>query len=267
MQPGSNTVSSAACAMAVMGKASIPGKVKTRLVPPLTADEAAQLNTAFLQEIIDNIDAAAREVDVSPWIAYGPAGTEEFFRALLPPRVGLLECAMPNFGDCLTFATETLLGRGYGSVCVINSDSPTLPTAVLIEAARILAVPGDRAALGPCLDGGYYLLGLKKPHRHMFERIDWSTERVFEQTRVRAAEIGLPLVLLEPWYDVDDITALRRLRDELLPTSPRAESAPINTARHARAALIRMLQIQGLAHRLADPGAQDLSASHDPEVG
>jgi rSAM/selenodomain-associated transferase 1 len=262
-----------------MGKASIPGKVKTRLVPPLTPDEAVQFNTAFLQDMVDNIEAAARQVDVSPCIAYGPAGSEDFFRALLPSRVSLLECALGNFGDCLYFTIDTLLERGFGSVCVLNSDSPTLPTAALIEAARALAAPGDRAVLGPCLDGGYYLLGLKQPHRHMFERIDWSTERVFDQTRERAAEIGLPLVLLDPWYDVDDITALRRLRDELLPaeppaeTAPRAppaqcsEAAPIHAARHARAALGRMLQEQGLAQRLAEPGAQRRSASHDAMAG
>lgn len=256
----------AACAIAVMGKASIPGKVKTRLVPPLTADEAVQFNTAFLQDIVDNIDAAAQHVDVSACIAYGPAGSEDFFRALLPSRVSLLECALPDFGDCLYFTIQTLLGRGHAAACVINSDSPTLPTAALIEAARILAPPGDRAVLGPCLDGGYYLLGLKRPHRRLFERIDWSTERVFDQTRERAAEIGLPLVLLEPWYDVDDVSALRRLREELLPTSPRADTAPIHGARHARAALARMLQAQGLAQRLADP-MEELSAPCNPVAG
>ena len=76
---------------------------------------------------------------------------------------------------------------------------------------------------------------------------------MFEQTRERAAEIGLPLVLLEPWYDVDDVSALRRLREELLPSSPQVQTSPIHAARHARAALARMLQAQGLAQRLADP--------------
>jgi uncharacterized protein len=266
MEAVCHTGSPAACAIAVMGKASISGKVKTRLVPPLTADEAVQFNTAFLQDIVDNIDAAGRHVDVSSCIAYGPAGSEDFFRALLPSRVSLLECALPDFGDCLHFTIETLLARGHASACVINSDSPTLPTAALIEAARILSLPGDRAVLGPCLDGGYYLLGVKRPHRHLFERIEWSTERVFDQTRERAREIGLPLVLLQPWYDVDDISALRRLREELLPSSPQAHASPIHGARHARAALARMLQTSGLAQRLADP-MQHLSAPGNPVAG
>jgi len=230
------------CAMAVMGKASIPGRAKTRLVPPLTYQEAALLNTAFLQDIVANIGAAASEIDVEPYVAYGPVGSEAFFREHLPSDVGLLESCLPNFGDCLYRVIETLLARGFASVCVINSDSPTLPTAQLIAAARQLAEPGDRAVIGPSLDGGYYLLGLKAAHRHLFEGIAWSTARVFEQTRQRAADLALPLVLLEPWYDVDDIATLRRLHDELSTPNVAApiDASPasaIYAARHARAAL------------------------------
>jgi len=226
-----------ACAMAVMGKASIPGRAKTRLVPPLTPEEAARLNTAFLQDIVANIRMAARAVAVQPYVAYGPIGSEAFFREHLAPDVGLLESCLPNFGDCLYLAIETLLARGFSSVCVINSDSPTLPTEQLIAAARHLAQPGDRAVLGPSLDGGYYLLGLKAPHRRLFEGIAWSTASVFEQTRQRAAQLRLPVVLLEPWYDVDDIESLRRLYAELSAPSGAVPAAGIYAAPHARAAL------------------------------
>lgn len=225
------------CAMAVMGKASIPGRVKTRLVPPLSPQEAARLNTAFLQDIVGNIGAAARKVAVRPFIAYGPAGSEAFFHEHLPADVGLLESCKPNFGDCLFLVIETLLGRGFDSVCVINADSPTLPTAQLIAAARYLAQDGDRAVVGPSLDGGYYLLGLKAPHRRLFEDIAWSTAAVLEQTKQRAAELALPLMLLEPWYDVDDFETLRRLHGELSAHPRPVTGAAIYAAPHARAAL------------------------------
>jgi rSAM/selenodomain-associated transferase 1 len=223
--------------MAVMGKASIPGRAKTRLVPPLTHQDAARLNTAFLQDIVANIEAAAREVEVQPYVAYGPIGSEAFFRQHLPADVGLLESCSPNFGETLYLVIETLLARGFRSVCVVNSDSPTLPTAQLIAAARQLAEPGDRAVLGPSLDGGYYLLGLKAPHRRLFEGIAWSTASVCEQTRQRAAELALPLVLLEPWYDVDDIATLRRLHGDLSAPSAPVSAAAGYAAPHARAAL------------------------------
>ena len=88
---------------------------------------------------------------------------------------------------------------------VLNSDSPTLPTAFLVETAEMLARPGERAVLGPSSDGGYYLLGLKTAHRRLFDDIAWSTERVAEQTLERAREIGLDVHMLPVWYDVDDI--------------------------------------------------------------
>jgi len=98
---------------------------------------------------------------------------------------------------------------------VLNADSPTLPTALLVETAAILARPGDRVVLGPSSDGGYYLLGLKAQHCRMFEHIDWSTERVAGQTLERAREIGLEVHTLPVWYDVDDMDDLRRLHAEL----------------------------------------------------
>jgi glycosyltransferase A (GT-A) superfamily protein (DUF2064 family) len=98
---------------------------------------------------------------------------------------------------------------------VLNADSPTLPTAFLVETAEALMRPGDRAVLGPSTDGGYYLLGLKAAHRRMFEDIDWSTERVAEQTLERAREIDLEIHTLPAWYDVDDLDDLRRLYGEV----------------------------------------------------
>ncbi len=122
---------------------------------------------------------------------------------------------LPNFGDCLLHTIGEIFARGHGSAVVLNSDSPTLPTALLVETATVLARPGDRAVLGPSNDGGYYLLGLKAAHRRMFEDIAWSTERVAEQTLERAREIGLEVHRLPVWYDVDDVAGLRRLYAEL----------------------------------------------------
>ena len=110
---------------------------------------------------------------------------------------------------------------------VLNSDSPTLPTALLNETAELLARPGDRAVLGPSSDGGYYLLGLKTAHRRMFEDIAWSTKRVDRQTRERAREIDLDVHVLPVWYDVDDVESLRRLHAELCrPEPPRPRPPP-----------------------------------------
>jgi rSAM/selenodomain-associated transferase 1 len=212
------------CGVAVMAKASAPGRTKTRLVPPLTFEEAAALNTAFLRDITDNLLLAARHAAIAGYAAYAPPGSEGFFNRVLPPAIGLVEASMPHFGDCLFRTIQEIFARGHGSAVVLNSDSPTLPTAFLVETAEMLARPGERAVLGPSSDGGYYLLGLKTAHRRLFDDIAWSTERVAGETLERAREIGLDVHILPVWYDVDDIEGLRRLAGEVCrPHSPGRE--------------------------------------------
>lgn len=223
--------------MAVMGKASAPGRTKTRLVPPLTAVDAAHLNTAFLQDIVGNLARAGRETPIAPYVAYGPAGSEAFFRACLPGELPLIECSLPNFGDCLSRAITVQLHRGHAAACVLNADSPTLPTRLLVQAARALAASNDGIVIGPSTDGGYYLLGVNRAHPRLFEAIEWSTPRVFEQTLQHAAELGLSATILETWYDVDDADGLCRLREDLAADGMSASATGLYEAPCTRAAL------------------------------
>ena len=170
------------CGIAVMAKASIPGCTKTRLVPPLTFEEAPQCNTAFLRDVADNILAASTRASIGGYVAYSPAHSRPFFEATLRCEVALIEACYPNFGDCLACAIARLLERGHLAAVVLNSDSPTLPTSLLVESAEVLARPGDRVVLGPALDGGYYLLGVKSEYHRLFQDIAWSTEHVAQQT-------------------------------------------------------------------------------------
>jgi hypothetical protein len=177
------------------------------------------MSAAFLRDITENL----REAAVPNYIAYAPLGEEHLFDGHLADGTLLVladgTAPAPDnvngFGRCLLHAIMSLLDAGYGAAGVLNSDSPTLPTEILAEAASLLNLPGDRAVLGPAYDGGYYFLGLKTAHAHMFADIAWSTADVANQTRQRAAEIGLELVELPTWYDVDDREALDRLMDAL----------------------------------------------------
>ena len=233
----------ASCGIAIMAKASAPGQTKTRLVPPLTFDEAAALNTAFLRDIAENVLQAARHGEIAGYVAFAPRGSEGFFRSILPPAIGLIDACLPTFGDCLLHTVEYVLARGHQSTVVLNSDSPTLPTALLVETAEALAPPGERAVLGPSSDGGYYLLGIKTVHRRLFEDIAWSTERVAEQTRERAREIKLDVQMLPVWYDVDDAEGLRRLRSEV--RGARFAKCPTDTREPNFPALIDRLWAHG----------------------
>jgi rSAM/selenodomain-associated transferase 1 len=220
MQPPPHTKD--LCAIGVMAKAPQPGRSKTRLCPPLSHDAAAALSAAFLRDVTENIALAAREAPIAGLIAFALAGSEKLFDGHLAHGTGMvladgsppMPAGVEGFGRCLLHAIQSMLADGYAAACVLNSDSPTLPTALLVQAAQALLRPGERAVLGPAEDGGYYLLGMTAAHAHLFAEIAWSTDNVAAATRMRAAELGLELVELAPWYDVDDHSSLARLLDE-----------------------------------------------------
>jgi rSAM/selenodomain-associated transferase 1 len=210
------------CAIGVMAKAPRPGFSKTRLCPPLLPNQAADLSAAFLRDITENIAMAARQASIAGYIAYAPAGQEARFDGHLAAGTGLLLAdgtppvpqGVQGFGRCLLHAIQTMLALGHRAAVVLNSDSPTLPTALLVQTALALAAEGERVVLGPADDGGYYLLGMQQAHAHLFADIAWSTDSVAAATRQRAAALGLTVVELPSWYDVDDHAALVRLGGE-----------------------------------------------------
>jgi uncharacterized protein len=213
------------CALAVMTKAPQAGRVKTRLVPPLTPEEAAELSKCFLRDTADAISKGCSRQPVgdegetaraSAIAVYTPIGAESAYADILQDDFSLLPQRGDKFGERLYCAVEDLFKCGFDSVCLIDSDSPTVSAEIFAEAVELLSASGDRVVLGPSDDGGYYLIGVKNPHRHLFDQIDWSTERVLDQTIQRATEIGLEAKLLPTGYDVDDAASLRRLCNELL---------------------------------------------------
>lgn len=211
--------------------------------------EARILSAAFIQDITANLALAAQDAPIAPYVAFAPAGSEALFEGLLQPGTGLvladgaIEAApgVVGFGLSLLHAMRALFARGFGGVCVLNSDSPTLPTAVLRDAARRLMAPMGEAVLGAAEDGGYYLLGLRTPHTEMFATIDWSTSDVAEATRARARDLGLRLEELPTWYDVDDAASLRRLLAEDLSSNPAPFEAPATRAALAALDVVRKL--------------------------
>ncbi len=229
-----------------MTKAPQAGRVKTRLIPPLTPEEAAELNRCFLRDTAiaissvcsgglrwPNADdtqllpgAQKAPPQCGPVAVYTPVGAESAYTDVLPADFSLLPQRGDEFGERLYFAVEDLFKCGFESVCLIDSDSPTVPAENFEQAVELLGRSEDRVVLGPSDDGGYYLIGMKKPYRHLFEEIDWSTERVLNQTMQRATEIGIEVKLLPTGYDIDDDASLHRLCNELLTDTTSADIAP-----------------------------------------
>jgi len=208
-------------ALVIMAKAPVSGAVKSRLVPPLTEDEAAALNRCFIRDVSASIEAAAAMVAAASdarftgMVAYSPVGMESAFDGLVPTSFQLIAQRGDGLTERLINVADDLFAAGYESVSMMNSDSPTIPASILAGAVTNLARSGDRIAIAGADDGGYCLIGLKRPHWRIFEDISWSTAAVFAQTLERVAELGLEAARMPSWYDVDDAASLRRLIGEL----------------------------------------------------
>jgi hypothetical protein len=213
-----------------MARMPVPGQVKTRLVPPLTHLAAARLYTGFLR---DTIDRLARINGVHPFVAYTPPAAEGFFSGIVPPGFSTLPQAGEDLGERLVNISEALFSRGATAVVLCDSDSSTLPGRYIGEAFRRLNEAD--VVIGPCDDGGYYLIGMRRHTPRLFAGIPWSSARVTQRTVEAAGRLDLSVSLLKPWYDVDTAADLDRLCREVA-ASPEDDAF----ARHTRRALVEI---------------------------
>jgi len=251
-------------AVVIMAKAPVTGAVKSRLVPPLTHDEAAALNRCFIRDVSASIEAAAAivaaesEARVAGVVAYAPVGMEASFDGLLPASFELIAQRGDDLTQRLINVANDLLGAGYESVTLMNSDSPTIPASIIAGAVATLARPRDRIVIAGADDGGYCLIGLKRPHWRIFEDIAWSTAAVLAQTLARAAKLGVEVTQMPSWYDVDDAASLRRLvaelfGDRLATHKPAQLATEEGFAAPATRAWLSMALAAGLTDRLGIP--------------
>ena len=203
----------------IVAKEPVATQVKTRLHPELSADEAARIYTLFVQDMVEEMSGISTPVAEPPdgarsgvklALAYTPRGAEAAFRSILPAPVMLFPQRGADLGQRLAHIFEELCREGYSQVNIINSDSPDLPRSFIRRAMALQEEPQTDLVLGPCLDGGYYLVGLQKPVPELFEDIPWSTDQVLGKTLDRARTLGLSVSLLEPWYDIDTYQDLRQ---------------------------------------------------------
>lgn len=202
-------------AIGIICKTPQPGRSKTRLMPLLGAQGAADLAAAFLRDVAGAIEAVPAAVGWRGYAVYAPQGSEAELKPLLPEHFGLLCRRDASLGVVLLSAMERFLAEGHDCVLLVNADSPTMPPLLLAAALAALRAPGDRVVLGPATDGGYYLIGLKHAHARLFADVPWSTPGVMDATLERTSEIGLPVIQLPLWYDIDDAESMAILIDEI----------------------------------------------------
>ena len=210
-------------AVAIFCKTPLPGQSKTRLSPPLRPEECAQLSACFIHDLARTVGKLAEDGDVAPYALYWPLGTERALRQLLPDSFNLMLQRDADFGSRLRDGLDDLLDAGHDGAILLNSDSPTLPLAIL-RAAVDAVRSGDNVVLSPALDGGYTLVGVSNRHPRLFEDMPWSTSSVHRLTLDRAREIDLPVVNVPGWYDVDDQASLNLLEQEFSGHPPKFAS-------------------------------------------
>ena len=191
-----------------MAKAPLPGTVKTRLVPPLTAEQAAELYRALLLDQLahlKNLQSAAR------YLAYAPDGARTIFCELGESAYHYFAQKGEDLGERMKNVFADLWRRGHRNAVVIGSDLAALPLQILNDAFTRLSRKQTQVVLGPSEDGGYYLVGMNQPTPEIFDNMTWSHARVLADTTERLNALGLSYDLLPSWFDLDRVEDLRRL--------------------------------------------------------
>ncbi len=209
----------------VVAKRPTAGQTKTRLCPPLSGESAAALYACFLR---DTLEIMRQVPDVAREIVYLPDDAASYFHALAPDMALTLQHGA-GLGERLDHLLVAAFESGAQQAVVMDSDSPTLPVAYIVQA--FAALDGDaEVVLGPCDDGGYYLIGMRRPQPRLLRDVEMSTPNVVRDTLALAKQLGLQVALLPVWYDIDTVAELARLCAEVA-------ALPVAVARHTRAFL------------------------------
>ena len=207
--------------LAVFLKAPRPGAVKTRLVPALGPETAAGLYRALAEAVVERTRPSAGEYERI--LFFAPLEARAEMDAWLPGETWIAQEGL-DLGARMSAAFDACFARGAGRVAIVGSDVPGL-AAGDVEAALDSLAAHD-LALGPAMDGGYYLIALARPQPALFRGIAWGSASVFAATMERAAALALTVRVLETRRDVDTLDDVRAEWDRLrrLLTAPLAEA-------------------------------------------
>lgn len=183
------------------------GKVKTRLAKSIGEENALKMYRKFVKDTLDNVIAIK---DTTIFLFYTPAGKKRLLENLYGRRFKYCLQKGRDLGERMYNAFLQIKKLGFFKIAIIGTDSPTLPLIYIKQAFKKLE--SVDIVIGPSLDGGYYLLGLKKPVKKLFNKITWSSDRVFNQTLEKAKLLNLQINILPYWYDIDTIEGLRFFR-------------------------------------------------------
>ena len=186
-----------------------PGRVKTRLASRTGKIAASQVYRSFITTMVHRFSNIA----TTRVIAFTPPEHESDFAKIADENWQLVPQANGDLGQRMQAYFEQSLSRGASRVVLVGSDSPSLPREIVTQAFHLLETA--TVVLGPSSDGGYYLVGASKDVPPIFDGIDWSSKRVWQQTVTCLKRNNVDFAELPKWYDVDDLDDLRQLNEEL----------------------------------------------------
>jgi rSAM/selenodomain-associated transferase 1 len=196
-------------AVIVFARASRPGATKTRLIPALGPEGAAKLYRCFLLDTLANVSRLDAKIIVAAAEAADVDSVAEVAGSACPDACMTVQKGQ-DLGERMAAAIDEALAASHDRVLVLGTDSPSLPPDILGHALDLGI--GHDLVVGPCFDGGYYLIGMREARREIFAGIQWSSNTVLSETLTRADQQHLSVALLDPWYDVDTPDDLRLLR-------------------------------------------------------
>jgi rSAM/selenodomain-associated transferase 1 len=209
-------------AIIIMAKAPLAGTVKTRLQIRLSAEQCAELAACFLRDAINKAGTLKNQRLI---IAYSPAAEIDYFRRLGDEKTSFAEQKGDNLGEKMFSAFEFAFARDSDAAVMIGTDSPTFPADFIEQAFGFLETNAD-AVLGKTSDGGFYLIGLRKPDAGIFKAVEWSSAKAFEQTRENIMKLNWRLREVPGWYDIDEPKDLEQLKNEFLHNENARKRAP-----------------------------------------
>jgi rSAM/selenodomain-associated transferase 1 len=208
-------------ALAVMAKVPVSGTVKTRLVPPLSDEQAAELYRAL---VLDQLEHLAQLNSADLYLAFTPADAASSMASLMPARFQCFPQRGDDLGERMNQVFIELRRRAHRNLVVIGSDLPPVPLDFFEDAFRILAAENKRVVLGPSRDGGYYLVGMNEPTPQIFKEMTWSHAHVLAQTTKKLTRLGIDFRLLPTWFDLDTVEDLDRFQEIASPVVRQAMS-------------------------------------------
>lgn len=192
-----------------MAKAPVAGSVKTRLVPPLTFEQAAQLYRALLADQLEHLKGYA---GAARYVAYTPNDAAAQMGALGGDAYTYIAQKGDDLGQRMERLFVDCWQLGQRNVVLVGSDLPALPLAILDDAFTQLSCAEPKVVLGPSRDGGYYLIGMNRPTPELFANMTWSHDQVLTETTARLRRLAISFALLPEWFDIDTPADLQRLR-------------------------------------------------------